>query len=642
MVGKVGTMSPSQAIRGHAAFLKRNGGMLADLLEVALPPLVRPGRNFLTELTILAATYQVSPLIHRKTRTVLVRLTRKYLPHERARWSRRDWAVALQGLPGVRRGAGSRLARMHKILSRRHDFPTLTSMKVWGVPKWRAFFAELGWDTNLAYAVTALLLDREQMPGGPNVLHLYRRLGFRLDPHGNAAEHSLLPRDLERAKWRLQQLAVVRCTPRLRPGPRTCGDCPLKRMCLAHREATAQDRNNRPGYVDIFAGGGGLSLGLTRAGLGLKLAIEKERHAADTLYLNHPEAPNRVVDARDIRRILSDKKALLPLKGTPVVAGGPPCQPFSMARRHSKADQNDPRRFLFRAFVRAVAIIEPKIVIMENVPGIQNAAGGKFNERIVQAFVRIGYHMDAVLLNAADYGVAQNRHRVFFIGVRKAAFRSPERMLERIFNRIRRARSRQIWRAGDALHGLPRFRAGEGGNVVLTDSVGRISRYAERLADEKSGLVFNHETRPHNPHDIKIYRMLRHGETAASLEERHPGIIPYQVESFGDKYRKIHPERPAPTIPAHLHRDSNSFVHFDLPRGITPREAARFQSFPDSYVFLGGFGPAFIQIGNAVPPKLGEVVGRAVLDALGQPRRLARHAGPRARPTHQPHAPTAQ
>ncbi len=616
-------MHSPQVTKGHPAFLKRNGGMLADLLERTLPPVDPPSSSLINELTIMVATGQVGPLVETRTRRAFARIFRATTPRQRTTWNAQDWRRRCAHLPGVHRSAPAKLARLHEILVRRHDFPSLRAMKAWGLPRWKRFYSDLGVHAGLASATTSLLLDREDMPGGPRTEKFYARLGLELDKDGCVSRTALFPRDVKRAKWKLQQIAAVQCTPELRPGPRACSGCPLQRLCQSYRTATAGDTTEKAGYIDIFAGGGGLSLGLTRAGYGLKLAIEKDRHAADTLYLNHPEAPNGVVDARDIRRILENRKLLARFKGTPIVAGGPPCQPFSMARRHSKADRKDPRRFLFRAFVRAVRTIRPRIVIMENVPGIQNAAGGSFKERIIREFSAIGYEMDSVLVNAMDYGVPQNRQRIFFIGLRRREYADPAATLRQIFARLARGKVKKRWKARDALSGLARFEAGEGGDVVTERAPGPLSAYARHLADEASGLTFNHETRPHNKLDIRIYRKLRHGETAASLEARHPGLVPYQVESFGDKYRKIHPGRPAPTIPAHLHRDSNSFVHFDIPRGITPREAARFQSFPDSYVFLGGFGPAFIQIGNAVPPRLAEAVGRAVRVALDSRRRRA-------------------
>src|SRR5439155_25005392 len=112
---------------------------------------------------------------------------------------------------------------------------------------------------------------------------------------------------------------------------------------------------------------------------------------------------------------------------------------------------------------------------------------------------------------------------------------------------------------------------------------------------------------------LAIFANLRWGETARDLDARIPGSIPYRLESFGDKYRKLDPTKPSPTIPSHLKRDANGFIHPFVPRGITPREAARLQSFPDEYIFLGGSGPSFVQIGNAVPPLLARALGREIV-----------------------------
>lgn len=635
-------MTAAQGDQGHAAFIKRNGSMIAELLTHAFDDPQRGRLSLIEELTVVIATDEVHAVLDGRHRRTFDRIFASSTPVQRAKWTPDDWTEALRGAKCIVRGAAGRLHRLHKLLSTRHDFPHLPAMRKWGIHKWEALTERIGCDRAIAASITSLILDRVELPGGPSTRRMYTRLGFPLGEHGRPRRLSLDREDLLVSKWRIQRLAHEVCAPVATPGKEACAPCPIKAFCAGYRDATRPRRQKGPTFVDLFAGGGGLSLGLTNAGLHLRLAVEVERHAADTLYLNHPEAPNGIVDARDIRKLLKDKKKLAQLAGVDVIAGGPPCQPFSMARRHSKADRNDPRRFLFRSYVRMVKRLRPRIVIVENVPGIRNAAGGDIVEAIQKEFDAIGYDMDHQLLNAADYGVPQNRQRIFFIGVRRRDFRQPKEALRGIFERIRASKVARPIKAKDALSGIPRLKAGQGAQVVAKTSRGPLTGYGREMHDKGSDLLFNHETRGHNPRDIAIFRSLRPGETAEELEARKPNTIPYQLESFSDKYRKIHPARPAPTIPAHLHRDANSFVHFEVARGITGREAARFQSFPDDYVFLGGFGPAFIQIGNAVPPKLAQVVGEAVKQALGAARRRKQPAAPSRPGPPRPRAPTAR
>jgi DNA (cytosine-5)-methyltransferase 1 len=144
---------------------------------------------------------------------------------------------------------------------------------------------------------------------------------------------------------------------------------------------------------------------------------------------------------------------------------------------------------------------------------------------------------------------------------------------------------------------------------------GRTSDYA-RILGSKKVIVFNHIARKHNPRDLEAYRIMKDGENAIDLYKKRPDLMEYSTENFHTKYFKIPRNSPSPTIVSHLKKDANSFIHPIDNRGITPREAARFQSFPDYYRFLGNFGIQFLQIGNAVPPLLAEIIARAIMEEM--------------------------
>lgn len=600
----------------HASFLKRNGVILAKTLDVVLPPVRQARVSLLDELTILVATDHVSSLLDGRSRGALIRMLNHHPPSARLTWARDRWKRQIEGRSCGVPNASQRISAMYKVLGRRVDFPELAAMRNWGYARWRSFFRKLGCSPRLAGAVTALILDRNEMPSGPRTTQVYRRLGYRCGPAGRPGTSQVFEKDIPTLKWRLQQLADLMCTPEIVPGGRTCRACPVRRFCKAYRETRSEMPNGRPTFVDLFAGPGGLSLGMSRAGMRLLVAVENEQHAADTLYLNHPEAGNGVVVRRDVRTILRKGSLVEKLRGVDLLVGGPPCQAWSIARRHSRADTHHPSRHLVRQFVQAAEILTPRIAIMENVPGLRNADNGSALQRTLSAFSGAGFAVQYLELNAADFGVPQNRRRVFFFAVNRTRFEDANRVLTQLIGKVeemagRRARSK----VREAISGLPQLAAGDGGLVMRRRRRGRVSRYAQRLASDES-LVFNHQARAHNIRDLEIFEDLRWGEVAWQYEERKPGRIPYQLDSFADKYRKIHPHRQSPTIPCHLHRDANSYVHPFESRGITPREAARFQSFPDDYIFLGGQGPSFIQIGNAVPPLLAESLGRAILRVL--------------------------
>lgn len=600
----------------HALFLKRNGATLAGILQNSFRPANQSGLPLLEELTILVATHQVSALIDGRALFHWKRLFARSPPAIRAAWTPKQWDRHVGQRKGAVTDAGHRLRSLYNRLARRLDYPSLAAMRNWGQPRWRSLFRAIGCPQSLAGALTALVLDRDEMPSGPRTTHLYRRLGYQVGRQGRPDALGVLPVDVPTLKWGVQQLAATRCTPVITPGGMACKRCPVRRFCQAFREATSMRPAGRPTFIDLFAGPGGLCLGLTEAGMRLVLAVEKERHASDTLYLNHPEAAHGVILQRDVRTVLSNRKLINRLKEVAVLAGGPPCQAFSLARRHSRADVRHPSRLLVRDFVRAVRLLRPKIAVMENVLGLRNAASGRALERTLRAFSKARFAVDYLEINAADYGVPQNRRRVFFFAVNRRRFHDADGVLAGLLAEIRiRARARSPPSVSEALSGLPRIAPSEGGLVMKQNYVGRVSTYARRFLGPEP-VIYNHQARPHNKRDLSIFRDMRWGEVAWQYEERRPGRIPYPLDSFSDKYRKIHPHRPSPTIPCHLHRDANSYVHPFVPRGITPREAARLQSFPDDYAFLGGFGPSFIQIGNAVPPLLAESLGRAILKSL--------------------------
>jgi DNA (cytosine-5)-methyltransferase 1 len=374
-------------------------------------------------------------------------------------------------------------------------------------------------------------------------------------------------------------------------------------------------RNRGPEFIDLFAGGGGLSLGFRQAGLHQRTAVEADEHAVDTLYLNHPAADPASLLRRDVRSLLTDEKFLDRHRGVTLLIGGPPCQPYSIAHRHRKPDRTDGRRFLFRPFVRLGKELGVRMIVMENVPGLQTASGGGTLSRILALFRKAGFAVSYRVLDASEYGVPQFRRRMFFVALNRLLWKDPERSLETFWSAVEaRARHAPVT-VQEALSGIPVVGAGSGGLAVRKLHRGKVSGYAKALGSG-TRYSFNHQARAHNARDLRIFAALRPGEIAKWLDAREPGLIPYQVESFPDKFRRIRASRPAPTIPAHLSRDANSFVHPYVPRGITCREAARLQSFPDDYIFLGGFAASFKQTGNAVPPVLSRAVAKAALTLL--------------------------
>lgn len=623
---------PMQVVAEHSRFLKRNSSAITALTSTSGRAAV--SGNLLRELFVFVATGRPAVFLDQRSRKSI---ERRLTSAAMTRHDERYWEHRLDGVRACQRGASARIAHLSAALQERHDYPKLGSMRRWGVQRWEALFKKLGIDRREAHTFLAIVVGRSDlMPQGVAYERVYQRLGFNLDKSGRLREGAIFPRDRSALGIALGKLAFGTCTENVQPGTEACRACPLTRFCLAGREVLRTTPSG-PTFVDVFAGAGGFGLGFRQAGFRELAAIEKCKQAVDTLYYNTPEMNWTTILRKDVRRLGPLARTLEGIGPVDVLLGGPPCQPFSMIRRHTRPDRRHPQRFLFKTFIRMAEALKPRIVIMENVPGLLNAADGVHIKRILSQFSDTGYHAEYRLLNAADFGVPQVRHRVVFVAVRRDAGPNPEGQIRRFWVDLEASKVKRKRTVGEAIRGLPKIRAGQGSLVVRLDGRGRRSRFAREMMRGTSR-SFNHEARAHNERDIRIFKKLRRGETAMWLERRSPGIIPYSLEAFPDKYRKLRGGTPAPTIPAHLHRDANSFVHPDIPRGITCREAARLQSFPDSYFFMGGFGPAFIQIGNAVPPKFAALVARSIRELVETPS-SKQSAAPPPRDHSQHHIP---
>lgn len=314
-------------------------------------------------------------------------------------------------------------------------------------------------------------------------------------------------------------------------------------------------------YAELFAGCGGLSLGLEMGGLNGTVALEIDPHAVETYRHNfHHEVINgditeqrtKELFAEEIRKTLGDKRL-------DVLSGGFPCQGFSTSG-HRMID--DPRNILFKEFVGVAKMLEPKVIICENVEGLLTMNHGKTIKEIVAAFEEIGYSMDFRLLTAADYGVPQMRNRVIFVA-----------------NRI------------GVQNLFPAPILSKNDYVTAEMALCDLETHAQ---DEH----FSHIFIEHSPEMVERLRVLPQG---ANLYKRK------------DSWRRLECDKPSPTV-----KDCHGAcaVHYKLPRTITPREMARLQSFPDDFIFVGAKKYQYRQIGNAVPPHLAKAVGLAVRKML--------------------------
>lgn len=408
-------------------------------------------------------------------------------------------------------------------------------------------------------------------------------------------------------------------------------------------------------YIDLFAGAGGLSLGLERAGFRGIFAVEQDKWAAETYCANHPGIQ---VHVRDIQTIEDSEIRQLVKSPVDVIVGGPPCQGFSHANT-AKRDPRDPRNSLFQDFVRFARVVQPSICVVENVPGLlrtKMGSGESAISAIESAFLDIGYVANWRVLNAADFGVPQSRERLFIVAIREDLcglefdWPSPThtsygtaKQTNLFTSSANQLRQVTLW---EAISDLPQ---------ICADDVAPVSPYRtppsnpyqEEMREKETGVLENHEPMRHTKRIVERFAAIGYGQSESDVPEH---LRPRKRGSSGEisgivydqNSRRQSPDEPCNAIVASSH---TNFIHPFLHRNFTVREMMRIQSFPDWFVAKGKravlskklsakkgyvddvFLDQRAQIGNAVPPRLGHAVGLAVSSALQNlPKKVVKRA----------------
>jgi len=378
-----------------------------------------------------------------------------------------------------------------------------------------------------------------------------------------------------------------------------------------------QHKQNQYEFYDLFAGAGGLSLGLEENGFEPKIVIDNYKEANETYLFNRPNFDSANLISDDIRNV--DMRLFTTL---PLVVGGPPCQGFSNANKQRK--ENDERNKLYEFFVKTVKLVNPPIFLMENVVGIL-----PYKNQIVSDFKKVGYTTNIYRLNTKTFGFPQNRERVFFLGIDEK-FKLIHNELFNIFSEIKLDNS-YSFSLSNAISDLPQLDAKTKRNSTYIESAewgytfGRIFKNNHSytpIINDKNQFEFpllNHKSKFNNERDIEIYSLLQEGEKSDSPRINH--INPYKSRDgiFKDKFFKLSYKEVSKTITAHMYYDCHMYIHPTQARGLTPREAARIQGFPDDYLFLGSPNEWYRQIGNAVSPLIAKMIGaklKMILDRI--------------------------
>ncbi|MFZ5476653.1 MAG: DNA (cytosine-5-)-methyltransferase [Myxococcota bacterium] len=361
--------------------------------------------------------------------------------------------------------------------------------------------------------------------------------------------------------------------------------------------------------LDLFCGAGGLSFGFEATGEFVTTAgIDLLPDRVATFTTNHAHAAGV---AGDLRRFPIDR--LHALAGeVDVVVGGPPCQGFSSIRPFRTLTEGDARNSLGEHYALTIARLRPRWFVFENVVGLLTHEGGARLARLIEALAGAGYAVDWRVLNAATFGVPQSRERVVLVGNRVGArFRWPDPSHRHDHRSMAGARA-EVVRASPDLP--PAVTVADAiGDLPPVDAGREVTAYADppttpyqRHMREGSPALTLHRATTHSARMMEIVRL-----AGASIAALPPGMV---TSGFSSCYSRLAGDRPSTTLTVNfVHPASNRCIHPVQHRALTPREGARLQSFPDRYVFRGNGAQVVKQIGNAVPPLLGEVLARAIL-----------------------------
>lgn len=342
--------------------------------------------------------------------------------------------------------------------------------------------------------------------------------------------------------------------------------------------------------VDLFAGAGGLSTGLEQAGFKLQHAVEVDEDARATFANNRVGMEPEDITG-DIRDVESEEiPELVGKERVNLVAGGPPCQGFSEV---VSPDGSDERNHLFTYFIDWVNELEPDAALFENVRGMQKTAGGKFLKAVKKSFDKIGYNVTHRVVRASDFGVPQHRRRLVVLATKSGIQTNPFEGFE-----INPVETPSVI---DGIGDLPELAAGEEA-TEYTQEPDTILQ--ENLREDNNELTA-HEAANHSNEMVKMISHIPDGGNRTAIPDE------LQPESgYHNSYSRLNSREPAVAITSNMSKPSSArCIHPFQDRGLTPREGARLQTFPDSYRFDGGLVSVRQQIGNAVPPYLAEALG---------------------------------
>lgn len=349
--------------------------------------------------------------------------------------------------------------------------------------------------------------------------------------------------------------------------------------------------------VDLFSGAGGMSIGAEMAGVEVVFAIDSNKQAAETYMHN----------SQDITFITDDIRDTNPrdyVEDTPfILFGGPPCQGFSVSNTKTRNLDNK-NNSLFQEFVRYVKELQPAWFVFENVEGFKNFHKGKVVKQLETALKSEGYHIKKEVLCAADYGVPQSRRRFFMIGNRVGVdFEFPEKHPIQVTVK-------------EALEDLPVLENGDKIDKVSYTKTKREANSYCKLMRQNSRYATQNWVSKNMDYVLERYKYIQPGQNWRAIPDHLMGNYKNKLNCHNNIYKRLDPEKPSVVI---AHYRKSMIIHPFQDRGLSVREAARLQSFPDNFIFKGTIGSQQQQIGNAVPPLLAKAIFQQIMRYSNEP-----------------------
>ncbi len=410
--------------------------------------------------------------------------------------------------------------------------------------------------------------------------------------------------------------------------------------------------SSAPKVLDLFAGAGGLSEGFLRAGCEIVGHIEMDKNACDTLvtrmlfhslrakglmseykkyvlgevtrdeliekYHLEKERDSVIcakVGEENYRDLIKAMKEKLNGEELDMIIGGPPCQAYSYIGRARDENnmQDDERNFLYKYYIEFLKALKPKIFVFENVPGLKSAGKGKYLADMQRLMKKAGYTTDFRILNAADYGVPQNRKRIILVGWNN---RSKLKAYPEF------PKAERDYRVKDFFSDLPKIQAGTGKEVSKHSKKNDVLSRVDIL-DPEFEYLMGHFSRPNTKQDLEIYQravLAKIGGENIKYTDLPKRLRTHSnLDGFLDRFKVVDAKATGShTVVAHIAKDGHFYIHPDIKqnRSLSIREAARLQTFPDNFKFEGQRGPQYKQIGNAVPPMLSGIIAQTLVQYL--------------------------